>query len=111
MRAALEELARTAPDELVGLATQDWGQRYGRPVRLGTNPTCPKTRIKDTGGDAHRLLEHLYRHRPELWTGPQIQALRQILVQNYQIDERGRIRWRTDDHGGLPPASARIVSP
>jgi hypothetical protein len=39
MRAALEELARTAGPALAGLAGDDWGRRYGRPARLGKNPT------------------------------------------------------------------------
>jgi transposase len=52
VRAALEELARTAGHALAGLAGDDWGRRYGRPARLGKNPTRPKTRINDTGADA-----------------------------------------------------------
>jgi hypothetical protein len=32
-------------------------------------------------------------------------------VQNYLIDERGRIRWRTPEDGGLPPSGTAIVSP
>lgn len=35
VRAALEELARTAPHTLDGLIDEDWGRRYGRPARLG----------------------------------------------------------------------------
>lgn len=42
VRAALEELARTAGDALAGLAGDEWGRRYGRPVRLGKNPTRPR---------------------------------------------------------------------
>ncbi|MFF4625403.1 transposase [Nonomuraea jabiensis] len=57
MRAALEELARTAAHALNGLVDEDWGRRYGRQVRLGTNPTRPKTRINTTGADARRLLD------------------------------------------------------
>ena len=38
VRAAWEELARTAGHALEGLAGDDWGRRYGRPVRLGKNP-------------------------------------------------------------------------
>jgi transposase len=59
VRAALEEVARTAGHALEGLAGDDWGRRYGRPVRLGKNPTRPKTRMNDTGADARLLLEHL----------------------------------------------------
>ena len=64
VRAALEELARTAGHALEGLVDDDWGRRYGRPVRLGKNPTRPKTRINNAGADARRLLEHLAGRHP-----------------------------------------------
>jgi transposase len=68
-RAALEELARRAPHELVGLVTEDWGKRYGRAARLGKNPSKPKTRIKDTGGDVRLLLRYVHRYLPALRDG------------------------------------------
>ena len=112
VRAALEELARTAGHALEGLAGNDWGRRYGRPVRLGKNPTRPKTRINEAGADARRLIEHLAASHPDLLHGPQAEALRQVMVQNYYWDASGRLRWRDDDDGsGLPPSAARIVSP
>jgi len=112
VRAALEELARTADHALEGLVDDDWGRRYGRPVRLGKNPTRPKTRINDAGADARRLLEHLAARHPGLLPGPRVEALRQILVQNYHWDCAGRLRWRDDEaDAGLPPSAARIVSP
>jgi transposase len=111
VRAALEELARTAPHLLTGLVEEEWGRRYGRPVRLGKNPTRPKTRIKTTGDDAVRLLEHVRRHGLGSDCGAQVQALRQIVVQNYYGDAAGHLRWRTDEDGGLPPSSCAIVSP
>ncbi|WP_338899664.1 transposase [Streptomyces sp. TG1A-60] len=111
MRAALEELARSADHALDGLVDEDWGRRYGRPVRLGENPTRPKTRINTTGEDARRLLEHLGRNHPGLLGGHRTQVLRQVLVQNYYWDSAGRLRWRDDDDGsGLPPSASRIVS-
>ncbi|MFD1312806.1 transposase [Streptomyces kaempferi] len=105
VRAALEEVARTAGHLLVGLVDDEWRRRYGRPVRLGKNPTRPKTRILAAGDDACRLLERL--RRP----GPQAETLRQIIVQNYYRDEAGRLRRRTADDGGLPASSSAIVSP
>lgn len=111
VRAALEEVARTAGHLLVDLVDEDWGRRYGRPVRLGKNPTRPKTWINTTGDDAVRLLEHLREHGAGRAFGAGVQALRQIMVQNYYRDEAGRVRWRTADDGGLPPSSSAIVSP
>ncbi|MFF1417721.1 transposase [Streptomyces sp. NPDC058280] len=113
VRAALEEVAGTAGHLLDGLVDEEWGRRYGRPVRLGKNPTRPKTRILATGDDALRLLEHLYRHGESRASGPRVQALRQIMVQNYYRDAAGRLLWRTDEDGGpgLPPSSRAIVSP
>ncbi|MEU4180880.1 transposase [Streptomyces sp. NPDC026589] len=114
VRAALEEVAGTAPHLLDELVDEDWGRRYGRPVRLGKNPTRPKTRILATGSDAVRLLEHLYQHGAARASGPRVQALRQIIVQNYHHDTTGHLRWRTaekEDGPGLPPSSRAIVSP
>jgi transposase len=112
VRAALEEVARTAADALDGLVDDDWGRRYGRPVRLGKNPTRPKTRMNDAGADARRLLEHLAAGHPGLLRGPRVQALRQIVAQNYHWDPAGRLRWRDDEgDAGLPPSAVRIVSP
>src|SRR5580704_13696711 len=106
------EAVRAAGHALEGLVDDDWGRRYGRPVRLGKNPARPKTRINDAGADARRLLEHLAARHPGLLLGPRVEALRQILVQNYHWDCAGRLRWRDDEAGaGLPPSAARIVSP
>ncbi|MCD9874747.1 transposase [Streptomyces guryensis] len=114
VRAALEEVAGISPHLLDELVEEDWGLRYGRPVRLGKNPTKPKTRFLATGNDAVRLLEHLYQHGTDRTSGPHVQALRQITVQNYHRDAAGHLRWRTaetESGPGLPPSSRAIVSP
>ncbi|GAA1323658.1 hypothetical protein GCM10009647_058730 [Streptomyces sanglieri] len=111
IRAVLEEVARTASHLLTGLVDEDWERRYGRPARLGKNYTRPKTRILTAGDDACRLLERLHRHGPGSRPGPQAEALRRIVVQNYYRDTAGRLRWRTVGDGGLPPSSSAIVSP
>ncbi|WP_369394594.1 transposase [Streptomyces sp. CG1] len=114
VRAALEEVADTCSHLLDELVDEDWGRRYGRPVRLGKNPTKPMTRILAAGNDAVRLLEHLYQHGTDRAFGPRVQALRQIMVQNYHRDAAGRLRWRTAEKEGgpgLPPSSAAVVSP
>lgn len=113
VRAALEEVASTSPHLLDGLIDEDWGLRYGRPVRLGKNPTKPKTRILAAGDDGVRLLEHLYRHGAHRTSGPRVQALRQIMVQNYHREATGRLSWRTAEEEGGPglPSSSRAIVP
>jgi transposase len=74
VRAALEELARTAGHALEGLADDEWGRRYGRPARLGKNPTRPKTRMNEAGADARRLTGHLSARHPDLLLGPGVEA-------------------------------------
>ncbi|MFF7258085.1 transposase [Streptomyces microflavus] len=59
-------------------------------------------------------MDHLQRHGADSASGPRVQALRQIVVQNYHRDAAGRLRWRTaekEDGPGLPPSSRAIVSP
>lgn len=68
--------------------------------------------MNEAGADARLLLEHLAVSFPGLLRGPQVEALRQILVQDYYQDAPGRLRWRDDEDGsGLPPSATRIVSP
>ncbi|WP_425275941.1 transposase [Streptomyces africanus] len=56
VRGALEEATQRAPDVLDGLVGAGWATRYGRPVRLPSQPTHPVTRLKQAGADAHRFL-------------------------------------------------------
>ncbi|MGW2826129.1 IS1182 family transposase [Streptomyces sp. NPDC001443] len=105
VRAALEEAARDVPEILDGLVDADRATRYGRLVRLPSQPTHPVTRLKQAGADAHRLLACLPSHR----RGPRMEALRQILVQNFLVDARGVLRPRTEKDG--QPKGARRVSP
>ncbi|MFI1940891.1 transposase [Streptomyces purpureus] len=55
-RSAVEELARTAPDLLDDLVTAEWGERYGRQVRMCSQPSHPVTRLTQAGADAADLL-------------------------------------------------------
>lgn len=111
VHAVLEEVARTASHLLTGLVDEGRGRRDGRPVRLGKNPTRPRTRILAAGDDACRLMERLHRHEPGYRRGPQAEALRQIVVPNYYRDAAGRLRRRTAYDDGPPPSSSAIVSP
>lgn len=46
VRAALEEAAQRAPEILDGLVDSEWATRYGRPVRLPSQPTRPVKRSR-----------------------------------------------------------------
>ncbi|MDN3294907.1 hypothetical protein QWM81_12760 [Streptomyces ficellus] len=57
------------------------------------------------------LLRYVHRCLPALRDGEQVQALRQIFVQNYCIDAQDRPQWREVQDAGLPPSAVAIVSP
>ncbi|MDX2778046.1 hypothetical protein PV379_12085 [Streptomyces caniscabiei] len=89
VRAALDEVAGISPHLLDELVDEDWGRRYGRAVRLGKNPT-------------------------RRTSGPRVQALRRIMVQNYHRDAAGHLRWRTaekEDGPGCRPRPGRSSRP
>ncbi|WP_323379713.1 hypothetical protein [Streptomyces alkaliphilus] len=106
VRATLEEAARRAPDILDGPVDAEWTTRYGRTVRLPSRPTHPATRLKQAGADARLFLGCVPHHR----RGPRAEALRQITVQNFLPDARGRLRPRTEKDG-QPQGAVRLVTP
>ncbi|MFC4885307.1 transposase [Streptomyces beijiangensis] len=110
VRAALEQLAVSAPELLDPLVTAEWAEQYGRPVRLCSQPRHPITRLTEAGGDAHTLLTAVAAHASDRAAVPALEALRQILVQQFIIDSRGRLRPRTDKDG-FPPGSMQLRSP
>jgi transposase len=110
VRAVLEVVAREAPELLGELATTEWAERYGRQVRLCSQPSHPVARLEQVGTDARELLEHLRTRLPGGILPPQAQVLRRILVQHFLVDGRGRFRPRTE-RDGQPPSRIRIESP
>ncbi|WP_294012037.1 hypothetical protein [Streptomyces sp.] len=60
VRALLEHLATAAPQILDELVTADWSQRYGRQVRMCSQPSHPVARLTQVGADADVLLERVY---------------------------------------------------
>jgi transposase len=111
MRAVLEELARQAPELLDELVTAEWAGRYGRPVRLCSQPSRPVARLQEVGDDARALLERIYVRFPTAGTVPaRAEVLRKVLVQHFLVDGRGRFRPRIK-RDGRPPSRVRIESP
>jgi hypothetical protein len=110
IRAALEELAPDAPHLLDGLVDEEWAKRYGRPVRLVSQPSRPATRLKQAGLDAFALLQSVgpemtSRARPHT---RQAETLRQIFLQNFLLDSPvdghgdAVVRPRTEADGSRP---------
>ncbi|MDX2681638.1 IS1182 family transposase [Streptomyces soliscabiei] len=110
LRSVLEDLARKAPELLDELVTAEWAERYGRPVRLCSQPSHPIARLEQVGADARELLQRLGAHFPGGAGPAQAQVLRMILVQHFLVDGRGRFRPRTK-RDGQPPSRIRIESP
>jgi transposase len=109
VRAVLEEVARDAPEVLDELVTAEWAQRYGRPVRLCSQPSHPVARLEQVGNDARELLQRLDARFPGAAPG-QAKVLRTILVQHFLVDAKGRFRPRTN-RDGRPPSRIQIESP
>ncbi|MEU3099431.1 transposase [Streptomyces sp. NPDC006967] len=109
VRAVLEEVARDAPEVLDELVTAEWAQRYGRPVRLCSQPGHPAARQEQVGNDARELLQRLDARFPG-GAPAQAKVLRTILVQHVLVDAKGRFRPRTM-RDGRPPSRIQIESP
>jgi hypothetical protein len=108
VRALLEHLATAAPQILDELVTADWSQRYGRQVRMCSQPSHPVARLTQVGADADVLLERVYDRFGEQ-VPPQADVLRRLLIQNFWTDARGKFRPRTE-RDGPPPSRIRIQS-
>jgi transposase len=109
VRALLEQLATAAPQILDELVTADWSERYGRQVRMCSQPSHPVARLTQVGADADVLLERVYGRFGEQ-VPPQADVLRRLLIQHFWTDARGKFRPRTE-RDGLPPSRIRVQSP
>ncbi|MEV7041154.1 IS1182 family transposase [Amycolatopsis sp. NPDC051061] len=118
LRAALNELAETAPDWLAAHADPDWFDRYGRRVE---NYQLPKTDAQRqawaarVGADGTRLWGLLTGPDApvELVELPQVQVLRRVWIQEYVVIDtldEGRVVVMRDPKD-RPPAAGRLVSP
>jgi transposase len=113
LRAALNALARTAPQWLVEVAEPDWFRHYaGR----AEDSRFPKSRAKRDevgariGRDGMRLLEAVFSPGApeELRTLEQVELLRRVWVQSFHLmDDEVRRR----DPKDRPPGATRLVTP
>ncbi|MFC3573655.1 transposase [Streptomyces yaanensis] len=111
LRAALEELAETAPAWLAPLIEPEWAKEYGRRVEIGKLPggkAAVTARAEEFGRDGQKILTAAWAAcgPPGLRLLPQLEVLRQVWVYHYFWEVDGLLRWR-DSHA-LPPASLRL---
>ncbi len=115
LRAALEEIARTAPTWLVPLLAPGWDERYGRKVEASrllkrTNASVVAL-AEQIGADGRALLDKIDTDPVAGWMHdlPQVKVLRTMWAHHYDQTSSGRLRWK--DTTELPPAHERIESP
>jgi transposase len=113
LRAALEQLADTAPEWLAEHADPEWFDRYGRRIEMFRLPAKDAERAAwaaRVGADGMRLWQLLTaREAPAGLTKlERVELLRRVWVQEYQVTD-GIVVMR--DPKERPPAGVRLVSP
>ncbi|MFB8033441.1 IS1182 family transposase [Streptomyces sp. NPDC056004] len=113
MRAALNALARGAPDWLVEVAEPDWFKHCAARAEDSRFPKACTARDElglRIGRDGMRLLEAVFSRQapPELRTLEQVEHLRQMWVQNFHQAEGGVRRRGPKDR---PPGRTCLVNP
>jgi DDE family transposase len=118
LRAALEALAAAAPGWLAGVIDASWQQAYGQRIdgwRLPASQTQRRELAVRYGTDGYHLLEAAWAPSAPGWLRdlPAVSTLRQVWVQQYTRDARGRVirREAAPQGDGLPPGRTRLVSP
>jgi transposase len=116
LRAALNELAKVAPEWLKGIINEDWFDRYSSrfdDYRLPKKKTEREQMALSIGNDGHHLMEQLW------WGGKQlsnlrklasVEILRRVWIQQYVFINR-RLVWRNREQTGFPSNSICIESP
>ena len=112
LRAALNELASTAPDWLRALAPAAWYERYGERVE---NYDLPKSEAERRelaeviGADGHELLPALEAaNRPELGALPAVTVLRRVWDEQY-VETAGQVALRAVE--AMPSPAGLVASP
>src|SRR5262245_34022515 len=124
LRAALNALARVAPDWLQGMAPLAWYQRYAKRIedaRLPQEPAQREAYAQTVGEDGFTLLDALEAPAAPaaLRALPMIETLRRTWQRHYDrtggeaaaAGERPPLHVRLKDSRALPPAAEGIESP
>jgi transposase len=113
LRAALNAVARSAPEWLARQNRPDWVERYGARVeqyRLPKGEAARQALGEAMGTDGHDLLAALFAETERFWLCrlPAVERLRIVWIQQFHHDQ-GRVRWRLP--GDQPPVNQRLHSP
>ncbi len=113
LRAALNAVARSAPEWLAEQNRPEWAERYGAQVeqyRLPKGAAARRALAETMGEDGHDLLTALFAEPVPFWLCrlPEIEVLRTIWLQQFDHDQ-GRVRWRLP--ADQPPVHQRLHSP
>ena len=110
LRAALNEVAETAPEWLKSWVPLGWFERYAiraEETRLPKGLAARQAYAEQVGAEGHQLLDMIYDSSapPGLKALPMMEILRQTWLYQYWHDH-GRVRFRAAKD--LPPASLRM---
>lgn len=113
LRATLNVLA-AAPEWLSADLDEAWFKRYSHRIEDARLPKRAAERVEarhQVGENGMRLLRSVLDPAAPAWLRqvPAVETLRRFWVQEFQVDEDGRVRWRHPDD--VPPAARRLVSP
>jgi transposase len=115
LRAALEEIARTAPTWLVPLLAPGWDERYGRKVEtarlLKRKNASAVVLAEQIGADGHALLDKIDTDPVAGWMNdlPQVKVLRTMWAHHYHDTGTGHLRWK--ETAELPPPTSASNPP
>lgn len=116
LRAALNEIAKVAPEWLKAIIDEDWFDRYSSrfdDYRLPKKKTEREQMALSIGSDGHYLLHQLWlgnNEQSNLRQLASVEILRQVWIQQYVLINN-RLIWRNPNQTGLPPNSICIESP
>lgn len=113
IRAALNELATTAPDWLYSIALTKWFERYSIRIEDTRLPRTEKARqdfAVQVGEDGYWLLNLIKEQKPDLLNLEKVEILKNVWERHYTQDEKkSEVYWRKNAE--LPRAATAIESP
>lgn len=112
MRAALNEVAASAPEWLTKTALPEWFKRYGARAEQSRMPrTDParQTYARQVGRDGFYLLKLLADQQPALLKLERVKTLEKVWQRHYSRCENGEVNWVAN--ADLTKAASAIESP